>query len=154
MLNKLKEFFTSLSEEMNTKQQDEVSLETACAVLLCEVIRADGVLKKQEKDKLKSLLMEQFSLTSEEVDDILEQATHLSEHASDFYQFTSKINKHYSLEQRTKIVTLLWEAAYADGELANIEEHIIRKIADLLHLRHDEYIATKLNAQADIKDNR
>ncbi len=40
---------------------------------------------------------------------------------------------------------MLWKVAYADGELASIEEHIIRKIADLLHLRHSEYIQTKLN---------
>ena len=44
-------------------------------------------------------------------------------------------------------MTLLWQVAYADGELANIEEHIIRKIADLLHLRHSEYIATKIAAE-------
>jgi uncharacterized tellurite resistance protein B-like protein len=33
--------------------------------------------------------------------------------------------------------------AYADGELASIEEHVIRKIGDLLQLRHAEYIQTK-----------
>ena len=153
MINKIKDFFTLLNEGNNTKQQNEVSLEIACAVLLCEVVRADGVFNRQEQDKLNSLLMKQFSLSNTEVEDILEQAIHLSENASDFYQFTSTINKHYDLKQRTKIVTLLWEIAYADGELANIEEHIIRKIADLLHLRHGEYIATKLNAQQHNKDS-
>ena len=71
----------------------------------------------------------------------------VSENANDFYQFTSKLNQHYSLDDRIKIVTLLWQVAYADGELASIEEHIIRKIADLLHLRHSEYIATKIAAK-------
>jgi uncharacterized tellurite resistance protein B-like protein len=150
MINKLKEFFTLLSEDTNSHQDNKISIEIACAVLLCEVMRADGVLDNQEQETLKSLLMMQFSLLDTEVENILEQAIHLSENASDFYQFTSTINKHYSLEQRKKIVSLLWEIAYADGELANIEEHIIRKIADLLHLRHDEYIATKLNAQESI----
>ena len=46
------------------------------------------------------------------------------------------------------MLELLWQGAYADGELSSIEEHIIRKIADLLHLRHSEYIQTKLNIQA------
>ena len=41
------------------------------------------------------------------------------------------------------MVRLLWKIAYADGELAAIEEHIIRKIADLLYLRQSEYIQTK-----------
>lgn len=45
------------------------------------------------------------------------------------------------------MVELLWQVALADGELANIEEHIIRKIADLLHLNHTEYIQTKLRVK-------
>jgi len=147
MFNKLKEFFTLLSEEGESMEQAELSLELSCAVLLCEVVRADEEFTEQEQDKLSLLLSKQFSLSDDEVIIIVEKALHLSENASDFYQFTSKLNQHYSLEQRIKIVALLWQIAYADGELASIEEHIIRKIADLLHLRHDEYIATKINAQ-------
>lgn len=147
MFNKLKEFFTLLDGDKTTTNRGEISLEIACAVLLCEVMRADGVFTEQEQEKLKLLLNKQFSLSADEVLTILEQALILSENASDFYQFTSKINQYYSIEEKIKIVTLLWQVAYADGELANIEEHIIRKISDLLHLRHTEYIATKISAQ-------
>ena len=79
----------------------------------------------------------------EEVKQIIDQALIQSEQATDFYQYTSKINQHFSIDQRITIVKQLWKMAYADGELASIEEHIIRKIADLLHLRHNEYIETK-----------
>jgi len=151
MLTKLRHFFTFFDSEKDGNSSTEISLETACAVLLCEVMRADGIFAELEQEKLKHLLMKQFSLSADEVLAIIEQAIHLSENASDFYQFTSKVNKHYSLEQRKKIVNLLWQVAYADGELANIEEHIIRKIADLLHLRHDEYIETKIRAQSNQK---
>ena len=41
------------------------------------------------------------------------------------------------------MVSLLWQLAIADGEIASIEEHVIRKVADLLHLRHAEYIRAK-----------
>ncbi len=151
MFAKLNDFFSLLSGQNQNNNQEEISLEIACAVLLCEVMRADNVLTEGEQEKLRYLLAKQFSLSDAEVSDILEQAFSLSENASDFYQFTSRINQHCSLEQRIKIVTLLWQVAYADGELASIEEHIIRKIADLLHLRHTEYIATKITAQSQQK---
>jgi len=147
MLNKISDFFNTLLSTDKTEAECTLSVEIACAVLLCEVMRADSVFTSNEQDELSAIITEQFNLTEQEVSSILEQAFELSENASDFYQFTSKLNQYYSLDERIKIVTLLWQVAYADGELANIEEHIIRKIADLLHLRHSEYIATKIAAE-------
>ncbi len=146
MLSKISAFFQSLAETENS-QKNEVSLEIACSVLLCEVMLADGQLDDTEKTKLNDIISSQFQLTDIEVTEIIQHALLLCENATDFYQFTSKINENYSLEQRIKMLELLWQVAYADGELASIEEHIIRKIADLLHLRHSEYIQTKLNSQ-------
>ena len=127
--------------------ENQLSVEIACAVLLCEVMRADNIFTENEQNELSEILTKQFNLSTQESNTVFEQAFELSENANDFYQFTSKLNQHYSLEDRIKIVTLLWQVAYADGELASIEEHIIRKIADLLHLRHSEYIATKISAE-------
>jgi len=144
MLSKLSQFIQSL----NTPQvvADLISLEVACAVLLCEVMRADGVLSEAEQTKLKEILMQEFDLAEQQTQEIISVAIKFSEDATDFYQFTSTINQHYNVEQRIKIVELLWQIAYIDGELASIEEHIIRKVADLLHLRHREYIQAKHNS--------
>jgi len=148
MLNKITDFFDNLLNVNDHKENCQLSIEVSCAVLLCEVMRADGIFSKEEQDTLTDILINQFNLTNIEVDTILAQALELSENASDFYQFTSQLNQYYSLTDRIKIVSLLWEVAYADDELASIEEHIIRKIADLLHLRHSEYIATKIAAES------
>jgi uncharacterized tellurite resistance protein B-like protein len=150
MLSKINAFFQSLGEESN-QQVSEISLEIACSVLLCEVMLADGQLDASEQNKLSTILSKKFQLSNEEVKDIIQRSLTICENATDFYQFTSKINDNYSTEQRIAMLELLWKVAYADGELASIEEHIIRKIADLLHLRHSEYIQTKLNCQS--KDN-
>ena len=147
MLTKITAFFAFLNSEDSDQAQGSISIEMACTVLLCEVMRADGDFAEQEQMQLREILLEQFSLTATEVSEIITLANDISAHSTDFYRFTSKINLHYSLEQRMNIVQLLWKIAYADGELAAIEEHIIRKIADLLHLRHSEYIQTKLASQ-------
>ncbi|MBL4942366.1 MAG: TerB family tellurite resistance protein [Colwellia sp.] len=147
MFNKINAFFNALVAQENDQDNQQLPIEIACAVLLCEVMRADSIFTEKEQNALEIILTKHFNLTVPEVTSVLEQAFELSENASDFYQFTSTLNQHYSLDQRIKIVTLLWQVAYADGELASIEEHIIRKIADLLHLRHGEYIATKIAAE-------
>jgi uncharacterized tellurite resistance protein B-like protein len=147
MLTKISSFFQSLANDLteNSTQlnSDEVTIEVACAVLLCEVMRADGHFDQHEQAKLAILLVEQFNLNEEEVKQIIDQALIQSDQATDFYRYTSKINEHFTIEQRITVVKQLWNMAYADGELASIEEHVIRKIADLLHLRHGEYIQTK-----------
>ncbi len=147
MLTKISSFFQSLANDLteNSAEQnsEEVTIEVACAVLLCEVMRADGHFDQQEQAKLALLLVEQFNLNEDEIKQIIDQALIQSEQATDFYRYTSKINEHFTIEQRITVVKQLWNMAYADGDLASIEEHVIRKIADLLHLRHGEYIQTK-----------
>lgn len=145
MLSKLSLFFKSLTIN-SEQQQDPLSLELACAVLLSEVMRADGQLSTNEQEKLTSIMQDEFTLSTAEISEILAKAIELSENATDFYQFTKTLNQHYNLEQKMQIVSLLWQVAYADGELASIEQHIIRKIADLLHLNHSEYIQVKINS--------
>lgn len=157
MLSKINRFFQRLSMPLDgfmpfDNQQDShssdqpLSLEIACAVLLCEVMRADGEFNAPEQTAIQQTLSEQFSLSETEVAEIIQLALSHSEDATDFHRFTSKVNQVYSLEQRIDIVKLLWVIAQADGTISRIEEHTIRRIADLLHLRHSEYIATKPSA--------
>lgn len=138
----LKKLF-ALLEADSEPNKPNYSLEVACAVLLCEVMKADGLLKDEELAHVKVLLSKEFPTLADNIEDIIEQAIELSDNANDFYQFTSTINQAFDHSQRINIVSMLWQLAIADGELSSIEEHIIRKIADLLHLRHSEYIQAK-----------
>lgn len=142
MLAKITTFFQSLNEESSSDAK-ALSVEMACTVLLCEVMRADGHLDDAEQSFLSKIISEQFSLLPDEVSELIKKAIELSEHAVDFHQFTSKINSQYSPQEKEQIVTLLWQLAMADGEIASIEEHIIRRISDLLHLSHAQYIRAK-----------
>ena len=143
MIAKLKHFINSLAVE-NTSEQDEISLQMACTVLLAEVMRADGQSDNNERNIIITELSKHFNLSIDELAALLDHAEQLSEQATDFYQFTSKINANYSIEDKIKIVEMLWLVANADGEISSIEQHTIRKIADLLHLRHNEYVRSKL----------
>ena len=143
MLTKITQFFTDLASSTSSENVDELTSEMASTVLLCEVMKADGKLDQQEIAQLTQQITNRFHLTTVEVEQLITLAMSTSEHATDFYQFTSKINQHYSIREKIDMVTHLWQLALADGKVTAIEEHTIRRIADLLHLRQNEYIQAK-----------
>ena len=67
--------------------------------------------------------------------------------ASDYYQFTSLINRRFTQPQKERIVELMWEVAYADAAAHPYEEHLIRKLADLLYVEHHALHCAKLKAR-------
>ncbi len=80
-------------------------------------------------------------------DELLALAEQHIEHSHDLHQFTSAINRSWTPEEKQRLVEELWRVAHADERLNKYEEHLIRRIADLLHLRHSEFIAAKLRSQ-------
>lgn len=143
MFNKINAFLDELKNKNPQKSNEVLSPEIASAVLLYEVIKADGEISNEEEVYLASHMQSQFNLSAADVEIIIKEASHLSENATDFYQFTSTINNAFTIAQKIETVACLWKLALVDGKVDAIEEHIIRKVADLLNLRHSEYIQTK-----------
>ncbi|MCU7968532.1 MAG: TerB family tellurite resistance protein, partial [gamma proteobacterium symbiont of Bathyaustriella thionipta] len=67
--------------------------------------------------------------------------------ATDYYQFTKLIAAYFSQPQKIKMIELLWQVAYADNHLDAYEEHMVRRIADLIYVPHHDFIQTKLRVQ-------
>ena len=74
--------------------------------------------------------------------------------STDYYQFTSLINDEYDAARKAELIELMWRIAYADDALHRYEEHLIRKIAGLIYVPHQEFIRTKLEAGAEFERNR
>ena len=67
--------------------------------------------------------------------------------ATDFFAFTSRINDAFSMEQKLRMIEHMWRVAYADGVLSAHENHVMRKLADLLHIPHGAYVHAKMRAR-------
>ncbi|MDP2634246.1 MULTISPECIES: TerB family tellurite resistance protein [unclassified Pseudoalteromonas] len=144
MFKQIKQLFSTFNEQPT--QMQEHDLKTAVAALLIEVMRADT---QQQDDELKTLtftLKKYFQLTDEEVDELMQSAGKSLDEAIDYFQFSKQINNQCSAQQRIDIVELLWRLAYADGELDPQEEYVIRRVANLLYVTHEDFIAAKLAA--------
>ena len=92
-------------------------------------------------------MREKFSLTGEEAVTLLDLAEQEARQAPDYFQFTSLINKQFTPEQKARVIEQMWTIAYADAKLSRYEEHLVRKIADLLYVPHATVIAAKIRAR-------
>ena len=149
MLNPLKNLLTHffMADSAGGAMDDARSLQLATAVLLVEVMRADASFNPQERAATVAALRTQFTLTDEEMIRLLAQAEQTAQSANDYFAFTSAMNDHYTQAQKIMVVELMWKVAYADGYLDANENHLISKVAGLLHVTHGEYIAAKLYAK-------
>ncbi|MGO2073870.1 TerB family tellurite resistance protein [Pseudoalteromonas sp. AOP31-A2-14] len=142
MFKQIKQLFSSFDEQQPSLKEHD--LKTAVAALLIEVMRADNELQEGEQQTLTFTLKKYFDLDDEAVAELTEQANQDLDEAIDYFQFSKQIKDQCSAEQRIEIVELLWRLAYADGELDAQEEHVIRRVASLLYVTHEDFIAAKL----------
>lgn len=148
MLRTLKDLFDSLSQRESPSPADEEHrLQLACAVLLMEVMRAEPDLRDEERQAVMAALRRKFTLSPDEVERLVELADEKARTANDFFGFTSTLNDSLGHEQKVRVVEYMWQVAYADGEIDENENHLISKVAGLLHVTHGEYIAAKLHAR-------
>ena len=148
MLKTLKNLFDSLIAPVEeTPQAQDHALKLATAVLLVEVMRADPASHADERQAVLASLREKFALQESELSRLVELAVQTAQSASDYHQFTSRINATLDHSQKIRIVEHMWQVAYADDHLHANENQLISKIAGLLHVTHGEYIGAKLRAK-------
>jgi len=123
------------------------ALRLACAVLLVEVMRADPEITAAERQVVLEALRRRFPLGDQELHELVALADQASRSSSDFHQFTSQLNAELDQPAKAAVVETMWQVAYADGAIDAHENHVISRIAGLLHVTHGEYIAAKLRAK-------
>jgi len=145
MISKIKGFFAK-----NVLEPEDAAVKTeqlAAAALLVEVMVIDGNLDEQELASISQTLCQILALSSEQVDELIRLSRDEVAEATSLYQFTREINTHFDAEQKMNLLTAMWRVAFADGYLDKHEESIIRRVADLLHILHSDYIRCKLAAR-------
>ena len=141
LLKKLKDLLAK--EDKATTDVEHRALELACAALMFEVARADFAVEATEQETVTTQLTEQFNLSADEVSTITEAAVEQADAATCLFEFTRTLNELASAQQKRTLLAMMWRVAMADNALSQYEEHVIRKVADLLYLPHSDFIAAK-----------
>lgn len=149
MISTIKEFFDRhLSASAESASADRARrLQIATGALLIELARADFDVADQEVEAIAGTLRDHFGLSAAETKELVRLAEEEAQGAHDYYQFTSLINEGYTPEEKVQLIELMWQLAYTDGRIDKYEDHLIRKIAGLLHVSHTDFIATKHRAR-------
>lgn len=147
MINNLFELFKALIEVPDDEPQDDNTIVLAAVSLMLEVARSDSGGEQVEHDLIRGILTNEFKVESELIDNLLEAGVEKVEDATDLFQFTQLINDQYSHEQKEGLIYAMWRVALADGKVQAIEDHIIRRVAGLIHVSHSDFIRLKLKAR-------
>lgn len=148
MLNKIKKLLSKTPEKIAPNKHD-ISL--AVTAMMIEIMHSDGKLAEAEHNMMIESMKQRFGLTATEILALIEEANAATQKATDFHQFTSRIKDEYSTEERIAFLTDLWKIAMIDEHIDEYEEHLIRRVANLVGIYHGEFIQAKITAREQIK---
>jgi len=135
--------FFKKTKEKQVSNIPSFEIELTGAVLAFEIARSDGDVSSDEL----SVLMEEIETIAEKVgkekSEIYKIVETYSKDSVSFHEFIEDINKKFSKDQKLSLIEFLWKTAYADGRLDVDEERLVRRIADLIKIKHIEVLKLK-----------
>ncbi len=149
MISTIKKYFDKqIASGTESGDTTKHRLQVATAAMLIEMARADFDVHPEEIEQVRQAVQTTFGLSQTDAEELIRLAEEEAKQATDYYQFTSLINKGFSQEEKIQVVELMWQVAYADGHMDKYEDHLVRKLANLMHVSHKDFIATKHRARA------
>lgn len=124
----------------------------AAAALLYHVMDADGVRQDAEWERMKEVLSESYGVSGEALDRLVEAGAEADQDAVDLYAFTSVLKRELDEAERCEFVRILWEVVFADGELHELEDHTVWRIAELIGVDSRERVLARQEARRRAPD--
>jgi uncharacterized tellurite resistance protein B-like protein len=144
MLDGLRQFIADVvSPHANDHRFDDTSYQLAATALLIHVVSLDGEPSEIERAKLHSLIESRFGLDRGTADHLIKSATLVEGEAVDLYHFTSVIMRSVDEAGRIRIVEMMWELVYADGNVTEFEDNVVWRAADLLGVSSRDRVELK-----------
>ncbi|MFT7186055.1 MAG: putative tellurite resistance protein B-like protein [Pseudohongiellaceae bacterium] len=145
MIQRILSFFEDVSKQ-DAQKTNSHSIDLASLALLIEVAKSDHDISPLELEEIVTLAIKTFGISPSEQTILIAQAKEVANNATSLFEYTSVVNEHYSEKQKFQLILAMWRVAYADSRIDRYEEHLIRKIADLIYLPHMKFIEAKHNA--------
>ena len=143
MLKAIRRFFSGHMQPESAHDGGEHAAQLATAALLIEAMHADHAISEEECRAVESAITGIFDLTDAETAELIRLATQEVKEATSLYQFTNLVDKHFPLEQKIHLIELLWTVVFSDSIKDKHEEYLVRRIADLLHVPHGDFMRTR-----------
>jgi len=134
VLDRLKAFLAGQTDAQDALAGAGDKVQLATVALLVEAAQMDAEFGAEERAKIIELVEGRFGLSAAESRELLQAASEKVEQAVEVFGFTREIKNAFSPEERIEVMEMLWEVAYADGVLHDLEASLMRRLAGLLHV--------------------
>ena len=148
LLDRVTSAISAPATDSDNGEDRAAALRLSTAVLMIDVARADHVFEESEFDRVLQLVESHFKLDPQDAAELVNLASDKAEHLTSAYEFTRELHKHLDEAEKARIVGLLWQIAYADGELDKYEDSLVLKISDLLHVSRARVMRLKHDAKS------
>jgi len=136
-----------LWKDQPKQSHQETNITLAVTALMVYVMQQDDYLDDAEHQEIIQSIQQRFNISLQEAEQYIKQAQGDIHSAYDLHQYTSPLIKAYSQNERVDIIRQLWRVAMADNDIDPYEEALIRKIAELIGVHHNEFINAKIAAR-------
>ena len=137
MLNRIKHLLLADGTKAK-KPRKKSDIELAAAALLVEAAVLDGQFDDAERATIERLLKNHFNLSDDDTATLILEAEETIQDANELYTLARTVKDGLEISQRTAIIEMLWEVAYADGELHDFESNLVRRLAGQLYVSDRE----------------
>jgi len=145
MIKRIKDLLSNFSNQEEEIKDEKISLlDKACSALLIEVAYADKNFDESEINSLKESLKETYNIDEEIINELISDAKKTVDESTSLYEYTRVVNDEFDYSDKLELLSRIWKLAFADGNLDKYEDHLIRKISDLIHISHSDFIKIKL----------
>jgi len=146
MIKRIKDLLSNFSKQEESIAEEKISsLDKACSALLIEVAYADKIFEESEIISLKESLKETYNIEEQIIDELISDAKKTVDESTSLYEYTRVVNDEFDYSDKLELLSRIWKLAFADGNLDKYEDHLIRKISDLIHISHSDFIKIKLD---------
>ena len=121
----------------------EIVLASTC--LLLSIANADDNIDDTEVAIIDEIIQDFFDLDKNQTQEVINEARKSLKESTDYFSYGKKLNENFSLSDKIDFISCIFEVAYSDGEYHYLEEHMIKKIANMLHIENKDLMNVKMD---------
>ena len=156
MLERLKSFFGSFPQKQAAGEFGADDPRVAAAALMFQIMEADGVRDVAEHAQMRAALAEAYKLSGRDLEKVVAAGDAAQREAIDLFSFTSVLNRELDDDAKREFIGILWEMVYADGELHELEDNMVWRVAELIGVSQRERVEMRqmVRRRRGLHDNK
>nr|WP_321461570.1 TerB family tellurite resistance protein [uncultured Cohaesibacter sp.] len=152
MFDSLMQLFRDLAGASEDNQVfSDSDLRVATAALLVHLMSIDGVIDDKENEEIRKVLQQHYALSDEETSQLIDFASQCDEESVDLFKFTSVLKRELDEEGRIKIIEMMWQLVFADGEIHEFEDNLVWRVSELLGVSRRDRIRMRQHVRSQLE---